>query len=120
MLDGVREAGASPVEVNRWQDAGSVVCLPPEVWLQVQRGIEEKRRERETNPAVFNEALTRTDALYFTITVFATVGFGDIAPVAQWMRVVVSLQMVADLLVLGFVLRAVVDAVGRARSRQSG
>src|SRR5947208_14786130 len=26
----------------------------------------------------FSEPLTRTDALYFTVTVFATVGFGDI------------------------------------------
>ncbi len=28
----------------------------------------------------FTEPLTRTDALYFTVTVFATVGFGDISP----------------------------------------
>jgi len=28
--------------------------------------------------ANFSEPLTRTDALYFTVTVFATVGFGDI------------------------------------------
>lgn len=29
--------------------------------------------------ANFTERLTRTDAMYFTVTVFATVGFGDIA-----------------------------------------
>ena len=28
----------------------------------------------------FSEPLNRTDALYFTITVFSTVGFGDITP----------------------------------------
>ena len=34
-------------------------------------------------PASFSEALSRTDALYFTVTVFASVGFGDIAPVSE-------------------------------------
>src|SRR5512135_2195698 len=29
--------------------------------------------------AAFTQPLSRTDALYFTVTVFATVGFGDIA-----------------------------------------
>jgi voltage-gated potassium channel len=29
-------------------------------------------------PASFTQPLTHTDALYFTVTVFATVGFGDI------------------------------------------
>lgn len=71
------------------------------------------------DPGAFTEPLTRTDALYFTITVFATVGFGDIAPVAQALRVVVAVQMLVDLIVLGFVLRAMLDAVGRARSRQA-
>ena len=33
-------------------------------------------------PSAFSEPLSRTDALYFTITVFSTVGFGDITPVA--------------------------------------
>ena len=30
--------------------------------------------------ASFTQPLTRTDALYFTVTVFSTVGFGDISP----------------------------------------
>jgi hypothetical protein len=37
----------------------------------------------------FTEPLNRTDALYFTITAFSTVGFGDIAPVATAARVTV-------------------------------
>jgi voltage-gated potassium channel len=69
----------------------------------------------------FSEPLTRIDALYFTITVFATVGFGDISPVSQGTRLVVCVQMIADLLVLGLVLQAVVGAVrrGHARTRAS-
>ena len=31
-------------------------------------------------PKAFTEALTRTDALYLTVTIFSTVGFGDISP----------------------------------------
>jgi len=35
--------------------------------------------------------LTRTDTLYFTVTVFATVGFGDISPASQAARLLVML-----------------------------
>ena len=34
-----------------------------------------------SDPASFSQPLDRTAALYFTVTVLATVGFGDIAPV---------------------------------------
>ena len=37
-------------------------------------------------PEAFTEPLSRTDALYFTVTVFATVGFGDIAPITEQAR----------------------------------
>jgi voltage-gated potassium channel len=66
--------------------------------------------------AAFGSALSRTDALYFTVTVFATVGFGDIAPVSAGARVLVTLQMVADLVVLSVVLRVIVTAVRHRRS----
>jgi hypothetical protein len=57
--------------------------------------------------------------VYFSVTVFATVGFGDISPVSDPARIVVTVQMIADLLVLGLVLRAVLDAVSRGRARLS-
>lgn len=50
-----------------------------------------------TDSSSFSERLTRTDALYFTTSTFATVGFGDIAPVSQLARALVSVQIVADL-----------------------
>lgn len=65
----------------------------------------------------FNAPLTRTDALYFTVTVFATVGFGDIAPVNQTARVLVTAQMVGNLLLLGVALRVVLTAVQHSRRR---
>ncbi|MGY1710844.1 potassium channel family protein [Geodermatophilus sp. SYSU D00758] len=67
-----------------------------------------------SRPDAFSEPLTRTDALYFAVTVFATVGFGDITPVSQVARVLVTVQMVADLVVLGFVVKVLVDAVQRS------
>jgi voltage-gated potassium channel len=50
-----------------------------------------------TDAASFSEPLTRVDALYFTVTTFATVGFGDIAAVSQLARAVVTVQMIAGL-----------------------
>lgn len=49
----------------------------------------------------FNEHLNRMDALYFALTVFTTTGFGDIDAVAQSARIIVSIQMAANLLLLG-------------------
>jgi hypothetical protein len=68
---------------------------------------------------VFTEPLTRVDALYFTVTVFATVGFGDIAAVTQTARVIVTVQMLGDLIVLGVLLRTVVSAVRVTRQYRS-
>jgi hypothetical protein len=70
------------------------------------------------NPANFSiHPLTRTDVLYFTVTVFSTVGFGDITAVSQSARLVVTAQMLLDLLALGLVVRAFVGAVQLARQQ---
>lgn len=71
----------------------------------------------QAHPAAFTEPISRTDALYFTVTVFATVGFGDISAASTAARAVVTLQMIADLLLLGIVLRAILDAVQRGHGR---
>ena len=59
----------------------------------------------------FTEPLNRLDSLYFTVTVFATVGFGDIAPVSQAARIVAILQMIGDLAIIGLAARALFNAV---------
>jgi voltage-gated potassium channel len=70
------------------------------------------------NPANFStHPLTRTDTLYFTVTVFSTVGFGDITAVSQGARLVVTGQMLLDLLALGLVVRAFVSAVQLSRQQ---
>ena len=60
-------------------------------------------------------ALTRTDSLYFTVTVFATVGFGDITATSQTARLIVTAQMILDLIVLGLGIRVFLGAVQRGR-----
>ena len=71
-----------------------------------------------TNPANFSTlSLTRTDALYFTVTTFSTAGFGDITPVSQSARLVVTAQMLLDLLALGLGIRVLVGAVQLARQQ---
>jgi voltage-gated potassium channel len=59
----------------------------------------------------WSEPLTRMDALYFAVTVFSTVGFGDITAVSQTARVVTTLQMILGLALVGVVARVVVGAV---------
>ncbi|WP_034238310.1 potassium channel family protein [Saccharomonospora iraqiensis] len=69
------------------------------------------------DPDSFTEPVGRTDALYFTMTVFATVGFGDIAAVAEPARIVVTIQMVVGLVLVGVVAKVVVGAVDVATRR---
>ena len=63
----------------------------------------------------FSEPLTRTDALYFTVTVFSTVGFGDITAKTETARLVVTGQMIADLVILGIAIKVIVGAVRQRR-----
>jgi hypothetical protein len=56
--------------------------------------------------------------LYFTVTVFATVGFGDIVGVSQTARTVSMIQMVAGLVLVGLIARVMLGAVQESRTRQ--
>jgi voltage-gated potassium channel len=66
----------------------------------------------------FSEPLTRSSALYFSVTVFSTVGFGDIVPKTDPARLVVTGQMLLDVILLGFGVRVFVGAVNLARERR--
>ena len=66
----------------------------------------------------FSQPLSRTDAIYFTVTVFATVGFGDITAKTEVARLIVTGQMIADLIALGLGVRVLLSAVQRGRQRQ--
>jgi voltage-gated potassium channel len=66
----------------------------------------------------FGERLTHTDALYFTVTVFSTVGFGDITAKTEAARLVVTGQMIADLVIVGLGIRIILGAVTRGQQRR--
>ena len=66
-----------------------------------------------TDPSAFTEPLSRVDSLYFTTVTFATVGFGDITPVSQLARAVVTVQMIAGLGALVLVAKVAFFAAGR-------
>ncbi len=72
-----------------------------------------------SNPNAFGIALSRTDAMYFSSTVFTTVGFGDITAKSEAARLVVTVQMWLDLAFLGLVLRVVTQAITISRRRPS-
>jgi voltage-gated potassium channel len=65
----------------------------------------------------FTMNLDHIKALYFTITVFSTVGFGDITPRTDVARLVVAGQMLLDLVLIGAVVRIIFSA---ARNRVGG
>lgn len=68
------------------------------------------------DPANFSApSLTRIDTLYFTVTIFSTVGFGDISAVSEPARLVVTVQMILNLLVLGAGIRMFIGAAKRSR-----
>jgi voltage-gated potassium channel len=77
-------------------------------------------RISRASPDSFTEALGRTDALYFTVTVFSTVGFGDIAPRSELARILTMTQMIMGLVVVGLVAKILLGAVQTAvRRRES-
>jgi voltage-gated potassium channel len=72
------------------------------------------------DPSAFTQPLDNTTALYFTVTVFATVGFGDIVAQTNSMRLLVTLQMLLNLVVLGLVIRLLTSAARRGVARRGG
>jgi hypothetical protein len=73
----------------------------------------------ELSPRNFGGHLSHTDGLYFTVTVFSTVGFGDITAKTDTARLIVTVQMITDLVVLGLGIKVITGAV-RSTQRMRG
>ena len=71
------------------------------------------------DPGSYSEPMTRFDALYFTMTTFATVGFGDITPVSVPARFVTLIQMIGGLILVGVVARVLISAARVREDRKS-
>jgi voltage-gated potassium channel len=65
------------------------------------------------DPTQFAGLGTKTDALYFAVTTLATVGFGDVHAEGQFARLVVTVQMVFNLVVLASAARALVRGLAQ-------
>ena len=63
--------------------------------------------------------MNKVGAMYFTVSVLSTVGFGDITAKTDLARSVVTGQMILNLIVLGLVIRLLTTAVAVGLQRQS-
>jgi hypothetical protein len=61
---------------------------------------------------------TKTDALYFTVTTLATVGFGDVHPTGQVARAIVTAQIVFNLVFLGSLARLLTGQLQQRAARR--
>jgi len=59
----------------------------------------------------FTQPMDKIAAMYFTVTVFSTVGFGDITAKSDLARTLVTVQMLVNLVVIGLVAKVIFGAV---------
>ena len=64
-------------------------------------------------PSSFSEHLDRTSAVYYTVTVLTTVGFGDIVARSDTARIAVTIQMLLDLTLVAVIVKIL---FGRAQT----
>jgi hypothetical protein len=71
------------------------------------------------DPSAFSERLGRTGALYYTLTILTTVGFGDIAARTDGARIAVIAQMVFNVVAIGLAVRLIVASAQRRTRERS-
>jgi len=59
---------------------------------------------------------TRMDALYFTVVTLGTVGYGDIAPVSQSARALVTFQILVNLSLIATLIRVLGRVAAESRN----
>jgi hypothetical protein len=59
---------------------------------------------------------TRMDALYFTVVTLGTVGYGDIAPVSQGARALVTFQILVNLSLIATLIRVLGRVAAESRN----
>lgn len=72
------------------------------------------------SPGSFSEPIDHFTAAYFTLTVLATVGFGDITATSDAARFIVMMQMALGLGFLAVIIRVFTGAAQRARQSSNG
>lgn len=66
----------------------------------------------------FTEPLDKVAGIYFSVTILATVGFGDIAPKTDLAQILVTLQMILNIVLLGTAVKMLSLSARHARSRR--
>lgn len=66
----------------------------------------------------FADLSTRTDALYFAVATLATVGFGDVHADGQVARLLVTLQMLVDLVFVALLVSVMGTEIGARAGRR--
>ena len=72
------------------------------------------------NDHAFSEPLSTLNSYYYAVTVFSTVGFGDITPKVDIAQVFTMVQMIGNLALIGLVVKVLSSAGSRARARAQG
>lgn len=75
------------------------------------------RMASSSDAAAFNEPLDHVDALYLSMSVFTTVGFGDVHAVSSAARLLVTAHMIVNVVVLAGVARVAIALADRSRAR---
>lgn len=66
------------------------------------------------DPGSFTQPLSKVSAVYFTVTVLATVGFGDIAATTDTTRMIVTSQMLLGVTLVTVGIRLIVQSTRQA------
>ena len=77
-------------------------------------------RSTRLTPDSFTQPMNKVAGVYFSVTVLATVGFGDISPVTDTARILVTVQMVLDLVLIGAAVKLLGASARRAVDARLG
>ena len=72
-----------------------------------------------SDSASFSQPVDKVAAIYFSMTIMSTVGFGDIVAVSDVARMTVVVQMIANLVLLALVVRIITEVTRWARSQRT-
>ncbi len=109
----VKRLGRLQVSDRPIYDAVQVLALSVTVLVLGFSALYESMSTQHGN---FSGIDSKIDSVYFVVTTLATVGYGDIHPVTDSARLIVTLQIIFNLLFLGGVVRIIAN-VGRERHK---
>jgi voltage-gated potassium channel len=73
----------------------------------------------QAQPDNFSEPMDKIGAMYFTVTVLSTVGFGDITAKTDLARILVTIQMLFNLVIIGLAAKVIFEAVRIGENKRS-